>query len=47
MQVVVKTHHIDLKMVGDIPESILNALKNEYGNLQVITDEMRMTSEIM
>ena len=39
MQVVVKTHRIKLKMVGDIPEKILNVLKAEYGDVQVITDE--------
>ncbi len=39
MQVVVKTYRIDLKMVGDVPERILNALKAEYGDLQVIADE--------
>lgn len=38
MQVVVKTHRIDLKMVGDIPERILKVLKDEYGDLQVTTD---------
>lgn len=26
-------------MVGDIPEKILNVLKAEYGDVQVITDE--------
>jgi DNA-binding XRE family transcriptional regulator len=38
MQVVVKTRRIDLKMVGDIPERVLSVLKEEYGDLQVISD---------
>ncbi len=38
MQVVAKTRRIDLKMVGDIPDRVLNVLKEEYGDLQVISD---------
>lgn len=38
MQVVAKTHRINLKMVGDIPDRVLNVLKDEYGDLQIITD---------
>jgi DNA-binding XRE family transcriptional regulator len=26
-------------MVGDIPERILNALRNEYGDIQVVNDD--------
>lgn len=32
MQVHVKTPHIKIDISGDIPESIINAVKNEYGN---------------
>ena len=39
MQVVAKTHRIDLKMKGDIPARIIKALEDEYGEVQVITDE--------
>lgn len=39
MQVVAKTHRIDLKMVGDVPDRILNVLRDEYGDIQVIDDE--------
>jgi DNA-binding XRE family transcriptional regulator len=39
MQVVVKTPRINLKMKGDIPAGIIKALKNEYGDLQIIQDK--------
>ncbi len=38
MQVVAKTHRIDLVMRGDIPEKILRVLEEEYGALQVTED---------
>ena len=39
MQVVAKTPRINLKMKGDIPAGIIKALKNEYGDLQIIHDK--------
>ena len=39
MQVVAKTHRIELRLVGDVPKKILKALEDEYGTLQVIDDE--------
>ena len=39
MQVVAKTPRINLRMKGDIPAGIIKALKNEYGDLQIIHDK--------
>ena len=39
MQVVAKTPRINLKMKGDIPAGIIKALKDEYGDLQIIHDK--------
>lgn len=37
MQVVAKTPRIDLRIIGEIPEKILRALEEEYGNdLQIL-----------
>lgn len=32
MRAVVKTHHIEIKINGDIPHKILSVLKEEYGD---------------
>lgn len=43
MQVHVKTPHTDIRIQGEIPPSILEALRNEYGNaleLQDINEEV-------
>ena len=40
MQVHVKTPHIKIDIEGDIPESILKAVKKEYGiNTEIISDD--------
>jgi len=39
MQAVVKTSHIEISIKGDIPQNILNMLKEEYGKKVHITDE--------
>lgn len=45
MQAVVKTHHIEIKINGDIPHKILSVLKEEYGDevkLYEDTDEEKV-----
>lgn len=39
MRVHVKTHHIKIDIVGDIPESILKAVKKEFGKNAEITND--------
>ncbi len=40
MQAVVKTPHIEIKIKGDIPKRIINALKEEYGkNVKILEDK--------
>lgn len=38
MQVVAKTPRIDLRLVGDIPDKVLQVLREEYGDLKIVAD---------
>jgi DNA-binding XRE family transcriptional regulator len=39
MQVVAKTPHIDLRITGEIPEKVLRALEEEYGDALQVSGE--------
>ena len=47
MQVVAKTPRIDLRIRGEIPEKILRALEEEYGTLQVSSEEDEEQVEVI